>query len=271
MHPILLRLPAWLGAFEVPTYGVLMGLGILAGAGVFALLAGRHGHDRGRAFEAALETILVAVIVSKVVGLLFQPDSGATLLEKLTRTGGVWYVGFLAGVGWAAWRFRTLGIPTKLGLDLAAAAVASGHWIGRLGCLMAGCCWGSACDRPWAVTFTNERAHALTGVPLHVPLHPTQLYEAGTELLLAVLLVTMLWRRWHRFPLQVGLTYLVAYAAIRFTIELFRDDPRGGALGLSTSQWIALAVFATSLPFLVRGLLRPSPPPGGGYRKPARS
>jgi len=65
--------------------------------------------------------------------------------------------------------------------DVFAPAIALGHGIGRLGCFSAGCCWGVLCHRPWAVTFTNPVSNRLVGVPLGVPLHPTQLYEACAE------------------------------------------------------------------------------------------
>lgn len=268
MHPILFELPSWLGGLEIPTYGALMVLALLVGGCVFAWLAGRHGCSRERAFEAAIEVMLVSVVSSKVVGLLFQPPGEEPLHELLLRTGGVWYVGFLTGIAWASWRLKQIGLGRLQALDIAAAAVASGHWVGRVGCFMAGCCWGAPCELPWSVTFTEAKAHELTGVPLNVPMHPTQLYEAAAELLTALLLVTLLRRRWYRFHLQVGLTYLVVYACVRFTIELFRVDPRGQAGAFSTSQWIALAVLAVAVPLYAigwtRGTLRPGKAVPGG-------
>src|SRR5688572_31370960 len=65
--------------------------------------------------------------------------------------------------------------------DVFAPGLALGHAIGRLGCFAAGCCWGSECDLPWAVTFRNPDANELTGVPLGIPLHPSQLYERSEE------------------------------------------------------------------------------------------
>ena len=273
MHPILFKLPASLGGIEVPSYGVLMALGMMLGAFVFAELAHRSGFERGKAFEVALETMLVSLVMSKVVGILFQPASGMSVWQIVGKTGGVWYVGFLTGVGWAWWRLRSMGMVGMHGLDMAAAAVASGHAVGRLGCFMAGCCWGGACDAPWAVTFTDPRAHALTGVPLDVPVHPTQLYESGAEALTAVLLIWMIVGRHYRFHGQPGMTYLLLYAVVRFTIEMFRVDPRGGVGPFSTSQWIAIGVACVALPVMVvglkRGTIHPGKPPvpGGEVRE----
>ena len=257
MHPILFKLP-FIG-LEIPTYGFVMALGMLIGSLVFAWLAGRSGADREACFETVLLTVLVSLIASKIVGMLFQPQPPRSLREFVdlfVHTGGVWYVGFLSGVAMAAWRFPKVGLKGMHGLDCAAAGVAIGHGIGRLACFFGGCCWGSSCDLPWAITFTNPRAHALTGVPLGVPLHPVQLYEVGAELSLGVALIALILSGKYRFAGQPGLMYLMAYAMIRFSLEFLRDDPRGAAAGLSTSQLIALAVFGGALPFLLLGLWR---------------
>jgi phosphatidylglycerol:prolipoprotein diacylglycerol transferase len=74
-----------------------------------------------------------------------------------------------------------------------------------------------------------------------LPVHPTQLYEAAGCLLTALLL-----SRWgprnKRFDGQVALLALLLYAGLRSAIELVRDDDRGALLGVSTSQWLSLAV-----------------------------
>jgi phosphatidylglycerol:prolipoprotein diacylglycerol transferase len=129
---------------------------------------------------------------------------------------------------------------------MAAPAVALGHAIGRIGCFLAGCCWGRECSSPWAVTFTDPAAERNVGVPLNVPLHPTQLYEALGNLLILALLLTFENRRWKG---QTFAWYLGAYAILRGTLEFFRGDPRGSVLdgAVSTSQLIALAGLAAAV------------------------
>ncbi len=102
----------------------------------------------------------------------------------------------------------------------------------------------------------DEGAHSLVGVPLGVPIHPSQLYESlGAALLLAWLLRTLAHRR---FEGQVFAGYLIGYAALRFTLEFWRGDvARGSVFGgvLSTSQFIAvIVVFLTlaALPIIAR-------------------
>lgn len=261
MRPTLFELPDWLGGFAVPSYGIIMVLGCLAGALLFSWLASRSGYDREAAFETALQPILIAIVASKVVGLLFQPPSDLSLVQQLVRTGGVWYVGLISGILAAIWRARALGVPVGHGLDLAAASVAVGHGIGRLACLFAGCCYGAECSAPWAVTFTDPVAHERAGTPLHVPLHPTAAYESLGELALAALLIWLIVRRKHRFHFQVALMYMTGYAMLRYVIEFFRADMRGGIGPFSTSQAIAVGVLLITIPSLIvgwrRGTLNP--------------
>ena len=71
---------------------------------------------------------------------------------------------------------KSLKLPLPPTLDCITPAVALGQAIGRLGCFSAGCCYGTDCSLPWAVTFTNPDAQHLSGTPLGMPLHPVQLY-----------------------------------------------------------------------------------------------
>nr|MBA2339359.1 prolipoprotein diacylglyceryl transferase [Pyrinomonadaceae bacterium] len=115
-------------------------------------------------------------------------------------------------------------------------------------------CWGKPTNLPWGVEFT-ELGHEVTGVPLGVHLHPTQLYESFAALLIFFFLLWL--HRRKIFSGQVILTYGVLYALTRFTIEFFRDDPRGDIAGLttithlSTSQMISLLVGVFALALLI--------------------
>ena len=132
-----------------------------------------------------------------------------------------------------------------------APGIALGHVIGRLGCLMAGCCYGRPTSVPWAVTFTDPFAQANVGTPLGVPLHPTQLYEAGAELL--ILGVLLAWeRRGHGFPGRTFWTYMLLYGVSRFAIEFYRGDSRGMVFdALSTSQFVSVLLVPLAVVMLV--------------------
>jgi phosphatidylglycerol:prolipoprotein diacylglycerol transferase len=128
-----------------------------------------------------------------------------------------------------------------------------GQMFGRIGCFLAGCCWGKACPTgfPFGVTFTNPEAAEQVGTPLNVLLHPSQLYEAFG--MLAIFLILRYTFNKRRFEGQQFFLYLLFYSVLRFTVEFFRGDPRGTVFNglLSTSQFISLIVFVASIVVLL--------------------
>jgi len=103
----------------------------------------------------------------------------------------------------------------------------------------------------WAVTFTDPVAAANVGTPLQIPLHPTQLYDAGAEALILIVLL-LVERRGRGFPGRTLWLYMLLYAISRFVIEIYRGDERGAILGLSTSQFVSLVIVPISLFMLWR-------------------
>lgn len=266
MYPELFRI----GDFPVNTYGVLLALAFLAALLVAARLAARDGLPRERVYDLGLWILLAAIVGSKLLLLVVEPEYRAAPLRLLSldflRSGGVFYGGFLAALAAAYLLVRRYKLPWWQTADAFAPGVALGQAVGRQGCFAAGCCWGKPTAAPWGVKFT-ELGRQVTGVPTDAHLHPTQLYESFAALAIFFFLLWLHRRR--RFKGQVVLAYGVLYAVTRFTIEFFRDDPRGDVLGLtslthlSTSQLISLLVGLFSLALLVRRR-RGAPPAEGG-------
>jgi phosphatidylglycerol:prolipoprotein diacylglycerol transferase len=127
--------------------------------------------------------------------------------------------------------------------DIFAPSIAIGHAFGRIGCFLAGCCYGEPCTLPWAVTFTDSRTLAPPGVPLH----PTQLYSAIGLLLLFAFLLFL--RKKKTFQGELFWTYLLCYSIGRFFLEFLRGDDRGSVLGglLSTTQAISILLAGISV------------------------
>ena len=147
---------------------------------------------------------------------------------------------------------RRHALPVWKVADITAPAIAIAHAFGRVGCFAAGCCYGIPTDAPWGVTFTNSYSGTLVGVPLNIPLHPTQLYSAlGNLAIFGVLL--WLYRR-KRFDGQVFWSYTVLYGIFRFAVEFWRGDPRGTMFSgmLSTSQFVAILMVTVGLGMLAR-------------------
>jgi phosphatidylglycerol:prolipoprotein diacylglycerol transferase len=160
-------------------------------------------------------------------------------LFKIWQGGLMWQGGFLGGALSLTLFVRKRKIPFLNLSDIFAPGVALGQAVGRVGCLFAGCCYGRVCDWPWAITFHNAESLAPTGLPLH----PTQLYDAGLDLLITFILTTLFRTIWARRPGRVTALYLVLAGAARLTVESFRADARGTGLGIfSATGLVALGI-----------------------------
>ncbi|RMG16376.1 MAG: hypothetical protein D6729_10965 [Deltaproteobacteria bacterium] len=162
--------------------------------------------------------------------------------------GVVWYGGAIGGATAFALYCRVYRLPLPSALDLAAPMAALGQAFGRVGCFLAGCCHGAPCaPGALAVVYPPGRL-----APPGVPLYAVQLYEASGLLVLALALSLAVWRgrRWPRGA--VAWLWLLAYPCLRFVLEFFRGDDRGGHFGpFSPSQAISLVLFAAALAIAV--------------------
>jgi phosphatidylglycerol:prolipoprotein diacylglycerol transferase len=243
-----------LGPFTLYSYGALMALAFIAGLRMAVVRARARGLNPERVLDLGILVIIAAVVGAKLLLLIVDFRSmirDPAQLISLARSGGVFYGGLVLAVGSAFWYLRRHALPFWTTCDVFAPGIALGHVIGRVGCLMAGCCFGHATSVPWAITFHDEFAAGFVGTPLEVPLHPTQLYEAGAELLILVVLLVME-RRGRSFAGRTLWTYLALYAVSRFVIEFFRGDARGAVGALSTSQAISIVLLPLSILMLVR-------------------
>jgi phosphatidylglycerol---prolipoprotein diacylglyceryl transferase len=243
-----------LGPVTVYTYGVLLAVSYLLGLQLARTRARRWGLDGSRILDLGIYIIIAALIGAKLLLLIVDFDQfrqAPAELLSLARSGGVFYGGLLLAVGVAFWYIRKHRLPFWTTCDVFAPGIALGHVTGRLGCLAAGCCYGKPTTVPWAITFTNPLAAANVGTPLGIALHPTQLYEAGAELLILAFLLAFE-RRGRPFAGRTFWAYMLLYAISRFIIEIYRGDPRGVVFGVfSTSQFISLILAPLSLGMLV--------------------
>ncbi len=263
MHPILFEI----GGFPVYTYGLLLAAAYLLGLQFALMRAKTRGLNPNQIMDLGIWIIVCALVGAKLMLVIVERDRfGWTLadLMNIFRSAGVFYGGLIAAVAVALfylWRHR---MPVWTVTDVFAPGIALGHVIGRLGCLFAGCCFGRPADVPWAITFHNELAQTLAGTPLDTPLHPTQLYEAGAELvILGALLLTE--KKGRPYPGRTFWSYMLLYGVTRFVIEFYRGDSRGLVnvlgLSLSTSQFVALLLVPLSIVMMVVLARRVSPAP----------
>src|SRR5438093_3784602 len=194
MYPKLLELRSIpiVGQLTLYTYGVLLAAAYLLGLKLAMVRAKSRGLDETRVLDLGIYIIISALIGAKL--LLLVTDWKAFVgdpkeLLTLARSGGVFYGGLILAVVVALWYIRRIGLPLWTTCDVFAPGVALGHVVGRFGCFFAGCCYGKPTIVPWAITFTSPAAAANVGTPLNIPLHPTQLYEAGAEALILIILL----------------------------------------------------------------------------------
>lgn len=244
-----------------PLYGVLVALGMGCGVALGWLLAPRTRIPRKAYGDVAFVALLTGLVGARILFVLVEWETFRTLCEagqdcwaavKIWKGGLVYYGGLLSGLaGGLAWA-RFAGLPLGDAAALFAIGQPLGHAIGRVGCLVRGCCYGQHhAGLPWAV---DGR-------------HPTPIYEIFGEGLIFAMTLWFFLRETRRPQPRLwrvlGL-YLASYATLRFFVELFRGDAlRGfvvrldtpglaGALGLppdvpvllSVSQALSLAIIA---------------------------
>jgi phosphatidylglycerol:prolipoprotein diacylglycerol transferase len=275
MYPRLLEL----GPLTVYSYGVLLAAAYLLALYVTVRRARRAGLDGDRVLDLGIYIIISALVGAKALLLIVDFDyfrRQPAELWTLARSGGVFYGGLVLAFLVGVWYMRRHRLPVWTTADAIAPGVALGHVVGRMGCLLAGCCYGTPTSLPWGITFSDPFAAANVGTPLHLALHPTQLYDAATEFVILLLLLATE-RRGRRFSGRTFWIYILLYAVSRFVIEFFRGDPRGSTFGWSTSQAISMGLAPLAIVMLAvlarRRQSEPTPakaPAAGAPRKRRR-
>jgi phosphatidylglycerol:prolipoprotein diacylglycerol transferase len=240
MHPELFRL----GSITLYSYGFLILLGVIVGY-LYALKNlrkyGLSSEDVSSLFLWCFASVFLG---GKLFYFLEEPGiylkAPSKLLEGLS-SGFVFYGSFLLTIPVLIWWFKSKKISIWEGFDVLGISGAFVHGFGKLGCFMAGCCYGLPSGKHFGVVFSNA---ACSAEPLNTPLFPTQLWDAGIVFLSIALMLWSKKRKW--FHGQLFLTYGMFYAVGRFVTERFRgDEERGFVLNglLSHSQFIAVVVF----------------------------
>ena|SRR3989338_2275338 len=243
----------WLGyTIRVPSYGLM--LAVAFSVGYFeALRRCLREKENPRHIEYLfLILIASAVIGSRLFHVIFEDPiyyfNHPIEIFSIWKGGYTFYGGLLIGILGIYVYTRVTRVNFLRFADILAPSVLLGLFLGRIGCFLAGCCWGRPTDRAWGVVFSNPLSFASDHVRA---VHPTQLYESGA----ALFLFALCWRVFQkkRFDGQIFFMGLIGYSLARFVIEFFRgDDYRGFVLEgtLSYAQLVSLTV----LPFTVVAL-----------------
>ena len=249
MHPIAFHL----GPLPIHWYGVMVALGFLAGLWT----AGRRAMHAGMAAEKIIDLgpwLIVGAILGArtlyVISYWRESFAGRPLEEIfMVWNGGLVFYGGLIGSSLACILYARLKkLPLWKLADILAPSIALGYVFGRIGCLLNGCCYGRACNLPWAIRFPEGNP---LGSPTF-PVHPTEIYESLLNLCLYAALAWLFRRK--KFDGQVFGVYLVSYAVLRSFVEMFRGDypePKHYLGGWATpAHLVSIAIFAAGLVLL---------------------
>jgi len=231
------------------SYTFFVSLAFLVGLFCFyqltqAKISARH------AINGTLFASFVGFVGARLLFVITQWDKfiqGDFSILRPWEGGVVFLGGFLTGALALFFYAKRKNLPLSYTFSAAAPSLAIAHAVGRIGCFLNGCCFGSHCTLPWAVTYTHE----LSAAPLFEKLHPTQLYE-----IIVLLFIFLLLKALHKNEIKVpkkykahpGILYLYLYGTLRFFIEFFRGDIFRGIWGpFSTSQWVSLCLIFLAL------------------------
>ena len=267
MYPELftLTLPV-LGQFTITTFGVMMALAFLCGYLVLRAETARLGAGRELAADMLLGALIGGIVGAKIYYVLLYWDRTAVdpLGMIFSRSGLVWYGGFIGGFLGVMWVLRRRPVAPGLGVDAIAPALPLAYGIGRIGCFLVGDDYGRPTDSWVGIAFPNGLPPTTAGnlrrfgaeVDPAIPdatvlsVHPTQLYETG----LSLIIFFILWRL-RRHPHVQGWLFgmwLAMAAAERFVIEIFRakDDRFFG--GFTLAQVISVLLLAGGIALVLR-------------------
>ncbi len=264
----------------IPMYGLMMAVGFIGGSGIAYIRARRVG-----LIGENLIIILACALGCAILGggllyvlVTYTPTEIIALIKEgnwNAMTGIVFYGALIGGTLGALLGGVIARDDIRNYLDVVVPVIPLGHAFGRIGCFCAGCCYGRPTDSVIGVVYTQ----AIGGAPIGVRLLPVQLFEAGADVILFIILITVSARLRSRNMMAnqaaslkdtvdndgcraavAGIKsrylttclYCILYGIVRFVLEFYRyDSIRGMAAGLSTSQWISIVIAAGGMVGLV--------------------
>lgn len=242
-----------IGPVTVHGYGLMIGIGVLCALLVASRRAGKRGLQPDTIYSLGILALVFGFLGAKIMYCLVDLKTFlADPLRILSGSGFVVYGGIIGGALAAIVYCKVKKLSFLQYFDLTAPSVALAQGFGRIGCFLAGCCYGRETDSWIGIVFQNS-----SFAPNGVRLIPTQLFSSAGDFLIAAIL--LMYARKDLSAGRVGALYLVLYSAGRFVIEFFRSDYRGSIGVLSTSQFIAIFTFAIGIGlFLMKKLPRAS-------------
>jgi phosphatidylglycerol:prolipoprotein diacylglycerol transferase len=257
MFPVLFRI----GGFTVTSFGVMVALSFVAGGWILSKELARKGQDPEHAWDLAGWAAIFGILGAKIYYLFLHfPETAADPGRAiLSRSGLVWYGGFILAALAVLFRLHRLKLPIPTFADACAPTLAAGYAIGRIGCFLVGDDYGGPTTLPWGIAFPRGAPPSTAGnlrafgehIPASVPdgmvmtVHPTQLYEVA----MSAVILLLLWKLRPRVatPGALFCIWLALAGVERFVVEIFRakDDRLLGVF--SVAQLISVLILITGI------------------------
>lgn len=234
-----------IGRFTIHGYGLMIGIGFLVAVIVGMYRAKKKGLDKEAVLDIAIYCLITGFLGGKILYLIVEWDTFISDPWRVLGSAGfVVYGGIILGVAAGITYCKIKKLPVGKYFDLVMPEIAIAQGFGRIGCFLAGCCYGDPTDSFLGVVFP---AGGLA--PAGVKLLPTQLFMSAGDFLIALVLI--LYARKNKIDGNVGAGYLILYGIGRFCIEFLRNDSRGSVGVLSTSQFISIFIVAIGIGLLI--------------------
>ncbi len=238
-----------IGSAEIRWYGIMIGLGVLVLV-IWALWQVRN--DKFLTFETVITLVIIgipsAIIFSRLLHVIDRWDLYSQNPGHIFSGAGLTIYGAILGAVLGTWiysKFRPFNYG--YGADLVAPGIILAQAIGRVGCTINGCCYGTHTSLPWAISYTHPNSVGVSGV------HPTQVYEIIFLLLLFVGIMLLKGRL--KPDGSLFLIYLGSYSLWRFSIDFIREGTPF-LFGLHQAQVIGIIVIVIAIILLVRHRVR---------------
>jgi len=235
-----------IGPFTLHTYGLFVAAGFLSGLVAAVKIGKSEGISPQQTMDMGFFMIAAAIVGSRLLYVLMNLSyylERPLDMVKMWEGGLVFSGGIVCVILIVLWYTRRHGLGFWKTADIWAPGMALGQAIGRIGCFMAGCCYGKPTGSDWGVVFTDPRSLA----PLNVPLHPTQLYSSALNFIIFFILILL--HRKKGFEGQVFLWLLVLHSTARLFVERFRGDDRGMVFqnGMTVTQLVTLVILVGAI------------------------
>lgn len=235
-----------IGPVTVHGYGLMIGIGVLLCIYMGMSRAKKHGLKDEAVLDIALVGLASGFLGAKLLFVIVEWKSFlADPMSVLGSEGFVVYGGIIGGVAGAMTYCKIKKLVFLEYFDLCVASVALAQGFGRIGCFLAGCCYGRETESVFGVVFPEGSI-----APAGVRLLPTQLISSAGDFLITAVLLWHYQRKKHTG--DTGFLYMLLYGTGRFLVEFLRNDNRGGVGSLSTSQFISVFIVAAGVILLVR-------------------